>query len=128
MSRALVGRPIAAVAAALACIGCETMAGSQDRPAIITEPGDASRSALQRAVSEAVGVEVMLADDALTESSILILSRNMPRDIEGSPAQGRIMEPPLRFRLVKSGEDCVLIDERDASRYRLADTTCVEDD
>jgi hypothetical protein len=34
------------------------------------------------------------------------------------------MEEPIRFRLVKSGDDCVLVDLRDESRHLLPDTTC----
>ena len=38
---------------------------------------------------------------------------------------GRVLEAPIRFRLVKSGGECVLVDLRDESRHLLPDTTCV---
>jgi hypothetical protein len=68
---------------------------------------------------------VTLADDALTDSSLLIVERVMPKSMEGSPAQGRTMEMPIQFRLVINGDDCILIDQRDESRHVLQDTSCI---
>jgi len=75
-------------------------------------------------VNTALHTEVTLAADALTESSLLVIERNPPKSIQGHPSQGRIMEAPLQFRLVVNGEDCILIDQRDRSRYRLENTRC----
>jgi hypothetical protein len=68
--------------------------------------------------------DVALADDALTETSILTVERKIPQSIEGSPAQGRNMEKPIQFRLVRNGSECILIDQRDMTRTVLADTVC----
>jgi len=68
---------------------------------------------------------VTLAADALTDSSLLIIERAMPRSMDGSPAQGRTMEMPIQFRLVINGDDCILIDQRDESRHVLQDTSCI---
>ena len=35
------------------------------------------------------------------------------------------MDTPIRFRLVLNGDDCILIDGRDESRYVLPNTGCV---
>lgn len=108
----------------VAVVGCKTVATDQDEAARIVDPDDASRTALRRAVNTALHTEVTLADDALTESSLLIIERSPARSIQSHPTQGRIMEAPIQFRLVIHGEDCVLIDERDRSRYRLENTRC----
>ena len=71
-----------------------------------------------------LGTDVTLADDALTDTSVLIIERNIPQSIEGSPAQGRTMDMPIQFRLVTNGSTCTLIDQRDGSRHILADTRC----
>ena len=104
--------------------GCRTVATGQDRAARITNADDASRAALQRAVNDALNTHVTLADDALTESSVLIIERNPPRNMQNLPTQGRNMEAPMQFRLVIHREDCVLIDQRDRSRYELENTSC----
>ena len=109
-------------------VACQTVATNDDKPAQITNPTDDSRAALQQAVNAALNTEVTLADDALTDSSLLIIERTMPQSMAGSPAQGRIMEKPFQFRLVISGDDCILIDQRDESRYVLQDTSCIAEE
>jgi len=66
--------------------------------AVIISADAASRAALQETVNAALHTDVALADDALTESSVLIIERKIPQSIEGSPAQGRNMEMPIQFR------------------------------
>ena len=105
--------------------GCQTMGADADVPALITDHDDASRAALQTAVSAAFGgQEVMLAGDALTVSSLLLIEHGPRGSLNNPPATGRVLEAPLRFRLVKNGDDCVLIDLRDDSRHVLANTSC----
>ena len=57
-------------------------------------------------------------------SSILTIERNLPDSLEGQPAQGRNMDVPIQFRLVISGGDCVLIDQRDESRRIIENSSC----
>jgi len=109
---------------AMGAVGCRTVATEQDRAARIIDPDDASRAALKRVVNEALHTDVTLADDALTKSSVLIIERSLPRSIEGLPTQGRNMDVPIQFRLVIHRDDCVLIDQRDRSRYKLENTRC----
>lgn len=109
----------------LAMAGCQSMAGVDDVPARIAAPTDASRAALGEAVNTALGTDVLLADDALTQSSVLAIERKAPQGIGAEPAQGRNMDRPILFRLVRNGDACVLIDQRDATRYELANTDCV---
>jgi len=117
-------RFLSLVLAGLACTACQTVEADYDRPARIVNPDAASRAALQAAVNEALGNEVLLADDALTESSWLAIE-NWPAGTMDNPVpQGRILEKPLQFQLVRNGDDCVLIRQRDGARYPLADTNC----
>lgn len=108
-----------------ALAACQAMENSDDVPARISNPTAASKAALQGAVNAALHSEVLLADDALTKSSILVIENMPPRTLENLPAAGRVMEPPFRFHLVKQGNACILIDGRDGARYPLDDTTCV---
>ena len=104
--------------------GCKNVAPDADQVAVIVNADAASRAALQQTVNAALHTDVMLADNALTETSVLTIERKIPQSIEGSPAQGRKMEMPIQFRLVKNGGECILIDQRDMSRTVLADTVC----
>ena len=118
-------RPGAVIAGvAITVVGCQTLASGEDMSAHITNPTDHSRAALQNAVNDVLNTDVALADDALTNSSVLTIERHPPRNMQSPPAQGRDMDTPIQFRLVLNGSDCVLIDQRDNSRYLLEKTTC----
>jgi hypothetical protein len=106
-------------------VACQTVATGEDVPARITNPTDASRVALQQTVNEALHTDVLLADDALTSSSMLIIERNTPRTVQGRLATGRNMESAVQFRLVMNDSNCILIDTRDESRHSLENTTCI---
>lgn len=112
-------------ACAVALVACKNVVPDADQAAVIVNPTDESRAALQQAVNEALNTDVALADNALTDTSLLIIERQVPRSIEGAPAQGRTMEMPFQFRLVTDGTNCVLIDKRDESRHVLTNTECV---
>ena len=118
-------RAITLAVCAATFVSCKNVAPDADQAAVITDPDAASRAALQQTVNAALHTDVTLADDALTETSVLIIERKIPQSIEGSPAQGRNMEMPIQFRLVTDGANCILVDQRDASRHILADTRCV---
>ena len=116
------GAVIAGVA--ITVVGCQTLASGEDMSARITNPTAHSRAALRNAVNDALNTDVALADDALTDSSVLTIERYPPRSMQSPPAQGRNMDTPIQFRLVLNGSDCVLIDQRDNSRYLLDKTSC----
>ncbi len=103
---------------------CQTVGNYDDVPALITNPTATSRVAVQRAVRDFLTMEVTIADDALTSSSLLIIERNPPRGMQNQVATGRNMDSAIQFRLVLNGTDCVLVDTRDDSRRVLEDTTC----
>ena len=112
-------------ACALSLVACRTAVARPDVAALVAAPSSSSRDELARAMSEALGgVRVTLADDALTRESTLVLERARQRDDRGLPVQGRELAPPERFRLVKSGADCVLVHERTGKRFPLTRTTC----
>jgi len=104
------------------------LVGCQDRPARIVDPTDASRVALQRAVSTALnGAEVTLADDALTHSSRLTIERKDYRDAQGNRVMGRDTSTPIQFRLMKHGTQCFLVLQSSGVKWPLADTTCKDE-
>lgn len=108
----------------LALAACQTTASAYDVPARITNANDGSRAALQQVVNDALQSEILLAADALTSSSLLIIERNPPKTLQGRAATGRNTEAAVQFRLVVNESDCILIDTRDNSRHLLESTTC----
>ena len=117
-------RLLGALVIAATVFGCQTVGANHDKPARIVNADDASRAALQEAVNTAFGTDVTLADSALTDSSQLTIERNPRPSMENPNPLGRNMELPFQLRLVINGADCVLIDQRDRTRYTLANTSC----
>ena len=113
-----------AFGATLVLAGCQSMPDAYDKPARIVNPDDASRAALQETVNTMFGTKVTLADNALTDSSLLTIERSPKPTMENPNPLGRNMELPFQLTLVINGTDCVLIDQRDRSRHVLSHTSC----
>ena len=94
-------------------------------PAVITHPTAASHADLERAVSLALhGMHVRLADDALTREDLLIVARTEARDSRGRLLNGREIERPQHFRLLRRRSRCVLIHVESGKARVLTHTTC----
>ncbi|WP_323845313.1 hypothetical protein [Microbulbifer magnicolonia] len=110
----------------LALLSAVTACGSQPamgepQPALLTESGPEVREELRRVVSAAMyGVEVTLAEDALTRESLLVVERQrqQPR------LSGREMVPPTKFQLVVGGGACWLMRLADGERWELRKASC----
>lgn len=121
-------RPVEIVGAfvfAVALYGCRTDPAAADAPARIVDATPDSRAELKQIVSQALnGADVMLADDALTHDSVLIIDRRTYRDTRGNPINGREPGMPIQFLLLKQGERCVLELRSTGQRWNLPATKC----
>lgn len=89
-----------ATVTAAACQGIGSDDATDDVPALLIDPTAATTAEL-RGVIETVlpGRRILLADDALTKSSLLIVDRRRHQRLEG-PLAGVADETPHRFQLV----------------------------
>ena len=89
-----------ATVTAAACQGIGSDDATDDVPALLIDPTAATTAEL-RGVIETVlpGRRILLADDALTKSSLLIVDRRRHQRLEG-PLAGVADETPHRFLLV----------------------------
>jgi len=109
----------------MAAASCSAPALQPDRPALRTSTGETSLRELQQVVSAALdGVDVTLADDALTTSSSMTIERARQRSLGRPTEPGRNYEQPQRFQLVIDGGQCFLVHGNTGLRWLLADTTC----
>lgn len=118
-------------AASLAALlsACSTNGTLPDVPAIRTSLTDASTTELELVLSSALdGVEVSVADDALAESSTLIIERGLRRRVDAPPEAGRDYGRPQHFELVVNARRCFLVHQETGLRWMLNDTTCVAAD
>ena len=104
----------------LAACAAPPLKGMQrdDVLAVMPDSTPQGRDALVRAMDQALGAQVMLADDAFAAASQL--------EIERRHREGRDYGEPEQFVLVKNGSQCILIHQRTQKRYPLPGTTCVE--
>ncbi len=114
------------IGAALLLSACNTLSAAHDFPAVIVSPTEQSRAELLRIVTNALyGAKLMLADDALTQSSLLNIERSAHRDLRGRQFNGRELGMPHQFRLLRNGSQCVLVKLPDEGRWVLAETSCI---
>jgi hypothetical protein len=111
--------------AALPPVACGTLA-AQEEPAVIAAHTERSRAELASVASAAFdGQSVLLADDALTRESVLLLERTTPPGPQGRAATGRTLEVPARLSLVLRGTRCFLVRDSDGREWELSEARCV---
>jgi hypothetical protein len=116
---------VAWVGALLLTCACQMLPAREPQPAVLTNPSAQSISELQRVVRDALnGVPVRLAADALTHDSVLVIDRTQARDGAGLPLNGRELDKPEHFLLVKRGAHCILIQQRTGKHWALRSATC----
>ena len=122
----MTGRRSLGLAVALGISACRALdAASPPEPAVLVAPDAAARAELVRIVSRELHrtSPVLLADDALTNGSLLTIERVMPQDAAGRPFDGRVRGRPERFLLWRVAGHCVL--EHDGgARFTLTRVTC----
>ncbi len=95
-------------------------------PARIVAVNNSSKAELQRIVANALNLsKVLLAGDALTHGNVLIIEQKRLLGIN-THSRKAINEraKPSVFRLVKSGDNCVLILQGTNKRWALKKTQC----
>ena len=110
---------------ALVVAGCQTAVAVPSVRALVVDPTDAGRAELQQAVASALGGRpVLLAADALTHSSDLLIERTPRAGPEGIRIPGRDTEPVQRFRLLVYGGKCLLVHVNTDTRFELGGINC----
>lgn len=111
------------VAAACRSVGSDDTA--EDVPALIVEPTDAVMAELLEVVESAMpGRRILLADDALTKSSLLVVERRRHERLDGTLSAGVADEAPHRFRLVLRDQYTTPADSRQGTRETAAAVGC----
>lgn len=104
-------------------VACNNLPTQTDRAALIATPTPESFAEVSAVLQQALGPrEILLAPDALTQSSVLALEQGGGLN---PAASGRNVELPERFELVRNGNRCILIHARTGDRWPLRQTDCV---
>jgi hypothetical protein len=112
----------------LAACSARALPGALE-PARLQAPSADVRAELVQVVSEALGgVPVTLGEQALTSSSILVVERAEPRDLQQRPLSGRSLEVPVRFQLLLGDGQCWLKRLPDGPTRLLGQARCVREE
>jgi hypothetical protein len=117
------GAVLTLLASAAAC----TSPGARglETAAVLAASDAKVRATLSAAVSEMLqGAQVTLAEDALLHDSWITVERSRPRTADGQLLNGRILERPEQFQLIKEREQCVLVQHSSGRRKVLASLGC----
>jgi hypothetical protein len=68
--------------------------------------------------------DVTLASDVLLHDSLLVIEKAHPRDARGLQLSGRDYDKPEKFRLVKTGAECVVVRLKTGERRVLRYAHC----
>jgi hypothetical protein len=119
----LLGAGAVAVMAAAACTS--TSASESESPAVLQTSSDATRAVIAAAVKDMLqGAQVTLAEDALVHDSRITVERVRPRDTKGQLLNGRVLERPEQFQLLKQQGQCVLVHQGSGRRKVLESVGC----
>jgi len=111
--------------AALASACATPDPGPSEQPARLVEPDDAARAELRAAVASFFGgAPVPLTDDALTQTSQLVVERAALRDPAGLRVDGRDLGRPQLFDLKQVDGFCVLVHRASGRRVTLPSAHC----
>ena len=106
--------------------GCGNSVEKRESAAVIVNPTAESRAELERIIAAALNrVSIILADDALTLDSELIIDRKAPQNLQNNWVMGRRIEKPHRFYLKTEDKNCFLVQESNNNRWLLKNAQCV---
>jgi len=94
-------------------------------PALLVDPDPRTRAELQRVVAAALhDADVTLSDEALVRDSILIIERQRRLGPGGTRIDGREVQPPVQFQLIREGHGCILVQVGTDRRWPLPGAEC----
>ncbi len=117
----------AVVSTFLVAAACDGAGSGQppDVAAVRVESTPASTTEIRDLVEKALpGRRILLASDAFTESSLVVIERRRHERLEGALATGVAHEAPHRFQLILDGERCELVHLNTGTRHALTRTRC----
>ncbi len=111
--------------ACLALSGCQSTAQEETlSAAVIINSNAKTTQELTQIISQTLGAEVIIADDALTQNHWLIVERKQHRNIEHGVLDGRSDETPENFKLVMKKDKCVLTYPKKQREWVLKNVRC----
>lgn len=109
----------------VATLGACSVKPSIETKALLIQTSESIRQEITLAVTDLLkGKPVTLAPDAFMKTSRLLIERKAHLDKQGLPIQGRSLEIPEAFILVKQGKTCLIKHEKSQQVITLSNVKC----
>jgi hypothetical protein len=106
---------------------CQAVTAQTEKDALLVNPGPVAQQELSAVIAQMTGSSsVKLSEKDLTESSYLTVERVHQYDNRGELIQGRDLEKPHSFHLIKQGAACWLVYVNTGQRSVLSKARCRE--
>lgn len=104
--------------------GCKTKAGENFQPAVLEDAGKNREQVLLGVKQLFNGLDVLLAKDAFTKNSKIMIERRPIKTMEGNFASGAVQDVPQAVELVTDGQYCYLNKVGTELSVRLDGVSC----
>ncbi len=109
-----------------ACQAIDTPVAVPARLLVADSPVSAqAREELQNAISLMLGTQITVANNTLSTSSEFVYARTPRVDAQGQLFQGRVIEQPQIFKLMKIGNACWLHHTNSGKKIELHQARCI---
>ena len=123
ISKGMLGRITLLFSLTLA--GCQSIASDDLKLALLESANQNAKLQIKQIILQDFGTrELKIADDAFLNQSSITIMKQVRRTLENSNLQGRDMQTPKRYKLMKSGSNCYLVSDSNSKTWKLTDVTC----
>ena len=119
-------RAFSAIILVISLLGCQGVLLTDAKPAQLAESTETVREQLKKIISQETGIsQIRISDNALMNSSFLIIERTTRQTISNPDLNGRELLLPYRFQLLIKGEQCFLVINDKNKHWLLNGVKCL---
>lgn len=115
---------LSAVVMSAVVTACTTPAEPLETPALLTATTQACRAQIEYAIGRWMGAPVTLGTMAFSSESHIMIEHKQARDASGRVLDGRLLDKPEAFHLVRAGGKCIVVNVRTFERAIVDACTC----
>jgi hypothetical protein len=105
--------------------GCQSKPYSDFKPAVLSDSSAKSHSKLVEVISDELSTKpVTIAKNAFVDKSWIMVTKQARQTIDNHNIQGRDMQQPVKFQLMKNDNHCYLVLGSNVKRWQLDNLSC----
>lgn len=121
----LLGRAGITCLSGLIMAGCQSITEEKLKPALLESVDQSSHAQIEQVIKDEFGSqELRIAESAFIQRSSVTIMMQARRTVDNQNLQGRDMQKPMRFKLMKSSSNCYLVLDSNSKSWKLPGVTC----